>query len=162
MTRIQTLESTLRSLGPYLLIELLLPGGTLIALLAYLFNHRRAGRRMDLRRLIWNAGRMRKMFGQPANVLAPLDRTIAAHASRGGQRGAAPRALTPCSASTKWAIHLCRGTAQARFLEISGMLEWLAARFTFDEGDFAEAFLFRVQDGPTANAAASCSPISSS
>ena len=32
----------LRSLGPYVLVELLLPGGTLLALLLYLYNHRRA------------------------------------------------------------------------------------------------------------------------
>ena len=32
----------LRSLGPYLLIELILPGGTLIAVSMYLYNHRRA------------------------------------------------------------------------------------------------------------------------
>jgi hypothetical protein len=40
MTRIVALGSILRGLGPFLLIELLLPGGTLIALLLYVFSRR--------------------------------------------------------------------------------------------------------------------------
>jgi len=31
-----------RALGPYLLVELILPGGTLLALLLWLYNHRSA------------------------------------------------------------------------------------------------------------------------
>jgi hypothetical protein len=56
MTRIQMLGSTLRSLGPLLLIELLLPGGTLIALLLYLFSRRRSysGLQAFLGRYGWN------------------------------------------------------------------------------------------------------------
>jgi hypothetical protein len=32
----------LRGLGPYLLVELILPGGSLIALLLWLYNHKHA------------------------------------------------------------------------------------------------------------------------
>lgn len=34
------LPALLRSLGPYVLIELLLPGGSVIALLVWLYRHR--------------------------------------------------------------------------------------------------------------------------
>ena len=36
----------LRSLGPYVLVELILPGGTLIALLLYLYQHGLPPRRL--------------------------------------------------------------------------------------------------------------------
>ena len=36
------LPKSLRALGPYLLVELILPGGSLVALLLWLFNHRHA------------------------------------------------------------------------------------------------------------------------
>ena len=36
------LPGKLRALGPYLLVELILPGGSLIALLLWLYNHRSA------------------------------------------------------------------------------------------------------------------------
>ncbi|HEU4351817.1 MAG TPA: hypothetical protein VFR66_08050 [Burkholderiales bacterium] len=38
-----------RTLSPYLLVELLLPGGTLIALLLWLFQHWKKQRASDLR-----------------------------------------------------------------------------------------------------------------
>ena len=38
----QSAYGYLRGLGPYLLIELILPGGSLIALLLWLYNHRTA------------------------------------------------------------------------------------------------------------------------
>ncbi|HEV3240116.1 MAG TPA: hypothetical protein VG429_06905 [Casimicrobiaceae bacterium] len=34
------LPASLRSLGPYLLVELILPGGSLFALLLWLYNHK--------------------------------------------------------------------------------------------------------------------------
>ena len=36
------LPESLRALGPYLLVELILPGGSLVALLLWLYNHRPA------------------------------------------------------------------------------------------------------------------------
>jgi hypothetical protein len=36
------LPEDLRALGPYLLVELILPGGSLVALLLWLYNHRPA------------------------------------------------------------------------------------------------------------------------
>lgn len=46
MIAIQSLWSSLRgkavAVGPYLLVELVLPGGSLIALLLWLYNHRSA------------------------------------------------------------------------------------------------------------------------
>ncbi len=36
------LPASLRSLGPYLLVELILPGGSLIALLLWLYKHKPA------------------------------------------------------------------------------------------------------------------------
>jgi hypothetical protein len=36
------LPGSLRALGPYLLVELILPGGSLLALLLWLYNHRPA------------------------------------------------------------------------------------------------------------------------
>ena len=36
------LPASLRSLGPYLLVELILPGGSLFALLLWLYNHKPA------------------------------------------------------------------------------------------------------------------------
>ena len=38
----QSAYGYLRGLGPYLLVELILPGGSLIALLLWLYNHRPA------------------------------------------------------------------------------------------------------------------------
>jgi hypothetical protein len=37
-----SLPGSLRALGPYLLVELILPGGSLLALLLWLYNHRPA------------------------------------------------------------------------------------------------------------------------
>jgi hypothetical protein len=37
-----SLPGKLRSFGPYLLVELVLPGGSLVALLLWLYNHRQA------------------------------------------------------------------------------------------------------------------------
>jgi hypothetical protein len=37
-----SLPVSLRALGPYLLVELILPGGSLLALLLWLYNHRPA------------------------------------------------------------------------------------------------------------------------
>lgn len=34
------LPGNLRALGPYLLVELILPGGSLVALLLWLYNHK--------------------------------------------------------------------------------------------------------------------------
>jgi hypothetical protein len=34
--------ASLRALGPYLLVELILPGGSLLALLLWLYNHKPA------------------------------------------------------------------------------------------------------------------------
>jgi len=36
------LPASLRALGPYLLVELILPGGSLLALLLWLYNHKQA------------------------------------------------------------------------------------------------------------------------
>ncbi len=36
------LPEGVRALGPYLLVELILPGGSLLALLLWLYNHRSA------------------------------------------------------------------------------------------------------------------------
>jgi hypothetical protein len=36
------LPASLRTLGPYLLVELILPGGSLVALLLWLYNHKPA------------------------------------------------------------------------------------------------------------------------
>ena len=36
------LPVNLRALGPYVLVELILPGGSLLALLLWLYNHRQA------------------------------------------------------------------------------------------------------------------------
>jgi hypothetical protein len=41
MSRLKQLSNSARSLGPYLLVEMLLPGGTLIALLLWLSQHAR-------------------------------------------------------------------------------------------------------------------------
>jgi hypothetical protein len=41
--QLKTVSRTLRGLGPYLLIELLLPGGTVIALTLWLIRRARAG-----------------------------------------------------------------------------------------------------------------------
>jgi hypothetical protein len=43
-SRLKSIARGLRSLGPYLLVELLLPGGTLIALLLWLSQHGYIGR----------------------------------------------------------------------------------------------------------------------
>ena len=39
-TTLKTISRRLRAAGPYLLIELLLPGGTLVALLLWLSQHK--------------------------------------------------------------------------------------------------------------------------
>lgn len=36
------IATNLRTLGPYLLVELILPGGSLVALLLWLYNHKPA------------------------------------------------------------------------------------------------------------------------
>ncbi len=36
------IAANLRALGPYLLVELILPGGSLVALLLWLYNHKQA------------------------------------------------------------------------------------------------------------------------
>ena len=36
------LPQSIRALGPYLLVELVLPGGSLLALLLWLYNHKLA------------------------------------------------------------------------------------------------------------------------
>jgi hypothetical protein len=41
MSHLKWLARSARSLGPYMLVEILLPGGTLIALLLWLFHHAR-------------------------------------------------------------------------------------------------------------------------
>lgn len=40
---LEFVRRALQRLGPYLLIEMVLPGGTLIALLLYLYQRRRIG-----------------------------------------------------------------------------------------------------------------------
>lgn len=37
-----SLSGKLRAIGPYLLVELIMPGGSLLALLLWLYNHRAA------------------------------------------------------------------------------------------------------------------------
>ena len=39
---VAVLPASVRSLGPYVLVELVLPGGSLLALLLWLYNHRQA------------------------------------------------------------------------------------------------------------------------
>lgn len=41
MSQLKWLARSARSIGPYMLVEMLLPGGTLIALLLWLFHHAR-------------------------------------------------------------------------------------------------------------------------
>jgi hypothetical protein len=44
MRAIAWMLGTLRSLGPYLAIELILPGGSIVALLLWAYRHRSAAR----------------------------------------------------------------------------------------------------------------------
>jgi hypothetical protein len=44
MRAIEWIVSQLRSLGPYLAIELVLPGGSIVALLLWVYRHRLAAR----------------------------------------------------------------------------------------------------------------------
>ena len=46
-TRFESILRTARNFGPYLLVELLLPGGTLIAILLWLLQH--AGKRQNMK-----------------------------------------------------------------------------------------------------------------
>lgn len=55
-----TLIQVARNASPYLAIELLLPGGSVIALLLWLFRHR------------FNKGPALLASGVPAGILAPL------------------------------------------------------------------------------------------
>jgi hypothetical protein len=87
MTKIQTWASTLRSLGPLLLIELLLPGGTLLALLLYLFNRRVSKR--SLKHLLAGMGATARTLFLPSRRLSPASDVYAAQISDGNERGPA-------------------------------------------------------------------------
>lgn len=56
--------------GPYLVLEVLLPGGTLLALLLFVFERRRPDIARDMRRAILASGR-RLASGFHLAVLAP-------------------------------------------------------------------------------------------
>jgi hypothetical protein len=73
MSRLGILRRVGQKAGPYLLLEMLLPGGTLFALLFFLYRRRKPGNRGDVRRAVVGAMRtLGSVFEQRILVPVPI------------------------------------------------------------------------------------------
>lgn len=95
MQRLWNAGYLLQGAGPYLLLELLLPGGTLFALLYFLYQRRRRGAARERAPLATDS--TARVFGNVRGVLGSL-RHIGATAVRDSGResdGLEPLAMAP-------------------------------------------------------------------
>ena len=67
--------------GPYLMVEMLLPGGTLLALLLYLYHRRRPDIRRGVEAAVLAVTRMLAGFFEP-RVLAPIPAKVTIRVSK--------------------------------------------------------------------------------
>ncbi len=94
MRRVQSIRGLLAAAGPYLLIEILLPGGTLIALLLFLYQRNQVGAGIEgsppfAALYMWAIGRLRDLFNR-------LQTSAARPATRPAERdGLEPLAMSP-------------------------------------------------------------------